>query len=217
MAFSSGRLRCPLVIAGAIAAAVSLAPSLASADPVLARKHFELGKRYFQVEELHKAIDEFKAAHIEEPDPAFLYNIAECYRRLGEAGEAISFYRRYLSLTSQSAPMRATAAQHITELEAAQASAPPPPPETPPPPVVVASPPKLAPLPPSQPSPLLASAPADDRTAEPASRPFYKHAWFYGVIGAVLIGAAVGVWAASSSGGTSVPSTPLGNQTAFGR
>ena len=118
MAFFSGRrLRRWLVLAGAVAA-ISLLPAAASADPALARKHFELGKRYFQVEELGKAIDEFKAAHIEEPDPAFLYNIAECYRKLGEADEAIGFYRRYLSLTSQSAPMRSTAAQHITELGA---------------------------------------------------------------------------------------------------
>jgi len=225
MAFFPARLRRSLLIVGAIAAAISLAPAAALADPALARKHFELGKRYYQVEELRKAIDEFKAAHIEEPDPAFLYNIAECYRRLGEANEAIGFYRRYLSLTPQNAPMRAMAAQHITELEATRAAPPqapavaPAPPVTPPP-VAVAPPPKLAPPPPSEPAPgtaLVASAPAGERPAETPTRPLYERGWFYGVVGAVLVGAAVGVWALSSGGGTSPPSTPLGNQTAFGR
>jgi len=219
--FSVRRLRRWLVLAGAVAA-ISLRPSAASADPALARKHFDLGKRYFQVEELRKAIDEFKAAHIEEPDPAFLYNIAECYRKLGEADEAIGFYRRYLSLTSQSAPMRSTAAQHITELEAARAPTPAPAPPPPPAAVTVAPPPKLAAPPPSEPlrapaPALVTAAPADAQAPQEAARPFYKRAWFYGVVGAVLIGGAAGVWALSSSGGTSVPGTPLGNQTAFGR
>jgi len=64
---------------------VALAPRLAIADAAQARVHFERGRTYFEVDEYRKAIAEFKAAHIEKPDPAFLYNIAECYRRLGEA------------------------------------------------------------------------------------------------------------------------------------
>ena len=222
MAFSRRLPRSVVIARIVVVATVLLAARGASADPVAARKHFELGKRYFQVEELRKAIDEFKAAHIEEPDPAFLYNIAECYRRLGEGNEAIGFYRRYLSLTPQNAPLRATAAQHITELEAARPApspiAPPPPAIPPPAPIAVATAPNLTPPPPAEASPAttLATTPAAERPGE-EPRPFYRHAWFYGVVGAALIGAAVGVWALSSSGGTNVPGTPLGNQTAFGR
>ena len=72
-------------------------PRLALADAGQARAHFERGRTFFEVDEYRKAIAEFKAAHIEKPDPAFLYNIAECYRRLGEVSEALQFYRRFLA------------------------------------------------------------------------------------------------------------------------
>ena len=62
-----------------------LVPRLAIADAAQARVHFDRGRTFFDVDEYRKAIAEFKAAHIEKPDPAFLYNIAECHRRLGEA------------------------------------------------------------------------------------------------------------------------------------
>src|SRR4051812_31341344 len=99
-----GRPRClatliPIIMAGLIAAP-------ASADPAKARAHFDLGKRYFEVDEYRKAIEEFKAAHVEEADPAFLYNIAECYRHMGENKEALVFYRRFLALSPPNAPAR---------------------------------------------------------------------------------------------------------------
>jgi len=64
---------------------------------------------------------------------------------------------------------------------------------------------------------LTAATSTGEQDGESVSRPFYKRAWFYGVVGAVVVGAAVGIWALSASGGTSVPGTALGNQTAFGR
>src|SRR5204863_956355 len=73
---------------------------VAVADAAGARAHFDKGRTFFEVDEYRKAIAEFKAAHIEKPDPAFLYNIAECYRRLGEVPEALQFYRRFLATAS---------------------------------------------------------------------------------------------------------------------
>jgi hypothetical protein len=73
------------VAAGAVLLIVSVivgAPLRAYGDAAQARVHFEKGRTFFQVDEYRKAIEEFKAAHVERPDPAFLYNIAECYRHL---------------------------------------------------------------------------------------------------------------------------------------
>src|SRR5438477_8833525 len=69
-----------------------LTPRLALADPATARAHFDRGRAYFEVDEYRKAIVEFKEAHIEKPDPAFLYNIAECHRHLGDLAESLQFY-----------------------------------------------------------------------------------------------------------------------------
>ena len=105
-----------------------------------------MAQRLFQVEEYRKAIEEFKAAHIEEPDPAFLYNIADCHRRLGENKEALSFYRRFLALSPPNAPSRAVAERRIAELEAAPGQTAPAP-KPAPAPVHVAPAPKPAPAP----------------------------------------------------------------------
>jgi hypothetical protein len=119
----------------------------AVADPARARAHFEVARRYVQVDEYRKAIEEFKAAHVEEPDPAFLYNIAECHRHLGEGKDALVYYRRFLSLAAPNAPSRVNAEKRIAELQAtrdapvplstapamrpAPAAIPPPPPPAP--------------------------------------------------------------------------------------
>ena len=42
-------------------------------------------------------------------------------------------------------------------------------------------------------------------------KPFYKRGWFFAALGVVLVGGAVGVWAATRNP-THVPGTPLGNQ-----
>jgi hypothetical protein len=73
----------------------------------------------------------------------------------------------------------------------------------------------------STPAPILTPTPtqapeaAVSATPAETSRPFYRRGWFYGVVGAVLVAAAVSAWAISSSGGTEIPETPLGNQRVF--
>ena len=94
-----------------------LLPRLALADAAQARVHFERGRTFFEVDEYRKAIAEFKAAHIEKPDPAFLYNIAECHRRLGEAGDALVYYRRFLSTSAPADKTRPIVEQRIAELK----------------------------------------------------------------------------------------------------
>jgi hypothetical protein len=88
-----------------------------------ARTHYEKGRSYFQVGEYRKALEEFKAAHVEKNDPAYIYNIAECHRQLGEPKDAVVFYRRFLRLVPPTHPLRSDAERLITELEATPASA----------------------------------------------------------------------------------------------
>src|SRR4051794_13304747 len=96
---------------------LGLLSRLALADAAGARAHFDKGRTFFEVDEYRKAIAEFKAAHIEKPDPAFLYNIAECYRRLGEVPEALQFYRRFLATASPDDKTRPVVEQRIADLK----------------------------------------------------------------------------------------------------
>jgi len=144
--------------------AFSLAfPRLAQADDkATARAHYETATRLYDVGEYEKALAEYKAAYVAKDDPAFLFNIGQCYRKLGQEAEALTFFRRYLKKAPPDDPNRAqvearyrdtaAAAEFKEDLERAserkEATTPPPeqPPIVPTPaPLVVEPPPPAAP------------------------------------------------------------------------
>jgi tetratricopeptide (TPR) repeat protein len=185
-----------------------LVPRLALADAARARAHFDKGRTFFEVDEYRKAIAEFKAAHIEKPDAAFLYNIAECYRRLGEVPEALQFYRRFLATAPPDDKTRPIVEQRIAELKTVADE-----PKTPtePPPggadanLALTAPPSGA-----------GAAVLVEKTAQPptvAPAPFYTRPWFLVTVGAVVVASVVGIWVLSRS--PEPPGTPLGNQSVF--
>jgi tetratricopeptide (TPR) repeat protein len=91
--------------------------AFAQDDIEAAKAHFSRGTRLYQVGEYRQASEEFKAAHLAKPDPAFLYNIAQCHRQLGELEQAVTLYRRYLA-GSPNASNRAEVEDRIADLEA---------------------------------------------------------------------------------------------------
>lgn len=133
----------------------------ADADKAAARAHYEAATRLHDIKEWAKALDEFKAAYLSKPDPAFLFNIGQCYRKLGKHAQALEFYREYLKKTDPDDPNRASVETRVREMEAGdvfenQAPASPPP-----------LPADLGSAPPSQhrgPAP-----PAEERPATPAA------------------------------------------------
>jgi len=78
--------------------------------------HFSRGTRLYEVGEYRQAIEEFKAAHLAKPDPAFLYNIGQCHRQLGENEQAVTLYKRFLA-GSPNAPNRAEVEARVAEME----------------------------------------------------------------------------------------------------
>ena len=186
-----------------------LVPRLALADVAQARAHFERGRTFFEVDEYRQAIAEFKAAHIEKPDPAFLYNIAECYRRLGELSEALQFYRRFLATAPAGDKTRPIVEQRVADLktvaEETKAAAG----DTSP---AAGSGLALnAPLPSDEAAAVLVEKPAPAPAA--GGRPFYTRPWFLVTVGAVVVASTIGIWALSRS--PEPPGTVLGNQSVF--
>ena len=169
--------------------ALSLAfPHLAHADgKATARAHYETATRLYDVGEYEKALAEYKAAYVAKDDPAFLFNIGQCYRQLGQEAEALNFFRRYLKKAPPDDPNRAqvearyrdtaAAAEFKEDLERAserkEAATPPSehPPivPTPAPPVVEPPPPPAPPLP--VPTPVVVRQPAPVIPAPVASDP----------------------------------------------
>ena len=187
-----------------------LLPRLALADAAQARVHFERGRTFFEVDEYRKAIAEFKAAHIEKPDPAFLYNIAECHRRLSEASDALVYYRRFLSTAAPADKTRPIVEQRIAELKTIADDAKPPAPNAPP----AGAGPALALTTPS-PSGDAAAVVIDKPAAAPTAQapPLYTRPWFLVTVGAVLVASTIAIWALSRT--PESPGTALGNQSVF--
>jgi hypothetical protein len=189
-----------------------LVSRLALADAAQARVHFERGRTFFEVDEYRKAIAEFKAAHIEKPDPAFLYNIAECHRRLGEVSEALLFYRRFLATAPAGDKTRPLVEQRIADLKTVAEEPKPVPGDTPPPPPVTGGGLALnAPPPGGAPAAVLVEQPTTTRAAD--ARPVYTRTWFLVTVGVVIVASAIGIWALARA--PEPPGTALGNQSIF--
>lgn len=63
-----------------------------------ARARFEQGQINYNLGKLDEAIVEFDAAYKLDPDPAYLFNLAQAYRLKANTERALFFYRRYIEL-----------------------------------------------------------------------------------------------------------------------
>lgn len=87
------RFASSLVIVAALSSSV-LADD--KADKAEADKHYQLGKRHYNLNEWDEAIGEFKSAYKLFPDPVNLFNIAQAYRLKGKnCTNAAQFYANY--------------------------------------------------------------------------------------------------------------------------
>jgi hypothetical protein len=206
----------------------------ASAAPAAdkeARALFQQAEMNFNLGKFSEALGNYQAAYQAKPLPGFLFNIAQCYRNMGNPERARFFYRRYLALEPRT-PNRRLVEDLITEMTrllerqgeppAAVAGAQPAG-------AVAASPAVSAPasgaeVPATQPVTLAAAPPPVDPAPsspqlvsvpapEPARRPIYKRWWFWTGIGAVVAGgvvAAVMLTRSSDPQGTLPPICTMG-------
>src|SRR6185369_2327988 len=82
------------------------APPPAQNPEAEARQHYRSGLAHYDLGEYQAALEEFKDAYRAVQDPPFLFNIAQCHRKLGQSAEALTFYRSYLR-RAPDAPNRA--------------------------------------------------------------------------------------------------------------
>jgi hypothetical protein len=94
------------VVILAVCAAIAVPALGADGDKVAAKAHFEAATRLYDIHEYAKALEEYKAAYLAKPDPAFLFNVGQCYRRLGKFDQALEFYREYLKKAPPDDPNR---------------------------------------------------------------------------------------------------------------
>jgi tetratricopeptide (TPR) repeat protein len=107
-----GVLTCCLMLAAP-------ARPVAAADSAQGRDAFAEGQKLFLAGEYHGALTWFKNGYQQTQDPAFLLNIAQCHRSLGEAQEALMMFSLYLKSSPEGSnpQARSVATKAIKELE----------------------------------------------------------------------------------------------------
>jgi tetratricopeptide (TPR) repeat protein len=170
-----------------------------------AHTHFDAAEKAFNVGRFEDALAEYQLAYDALPLPAFVFNIAQCHRNLGNSEQAIFFYQRYLSLEPEASnrgvvedliiEQQHRLDQHATALPPPQLAAP----------VELDAPPPGATLPAADLHPALTAAPPD---RPPAGRSRLSPRWWlFGALGVALLGG-VTVLAIRNSG--SLPTGKLG-------
>jgi tetratricopeptide (TPR) repeat protein len=169
------------LIVAAVCAVLAVPVLGAEGDKAVAKAHYEAATRLYDIKEWAKALDEYKAAYLAKPDPAFLFNIGQCYRKLGRLDQALDFYQEYLKKAPPDDPNRANVEARIRNTDTSdmfEGEAPPKPaaqPVQPPP-----SPPQVPPVPePVTPEPAGTPPPAVDSpvpVGQPTAVPLFPTA-----------------------------------------
>lgn len=176
-------------------------PTRAS-DKQAAKRHYDTAQRLFNVGRFREALVHYERAFRAASLPGFLFNIGQCHRNLKQYGQAIFFFRRYLT-EAQHATNRVQVEALIVELQQARTRA-----------DKAAKKRRLAPVAGAAKSP-----PTNASTARVSSRPVYKRWWFWTTIAAVTTAGSMIVLRGGTIGGSSggaIPASDLGNVD-FGR
>jgi len=183
-----GVVSCGVVVA-CFAAAGAAQAAADESQLAEAKRHYAAASKFYDLAEYEGALREFKEAYRAVEDPAFLFNIAQCHRKLGHTQDAITFYKNYLRRAPHAAN-RAEVERRIAELERGPAARPPGPPtgdatpgaDAQVAPLVLDLPPPTPPTP-RQPEQTLVVSPAPAAAPE---APFYRRGWFWVVTGVVV-------------------------------
>ena len=109
----------PRLLALLVICFVAIAPRPAFADDPStrsAKRHFESGEKLFALGKFDQALDEYQKAFDAKQIPDFLYNIAQCYRNLGDYDQAIFSFKKFLKLEPD-APNRELVEHTIEQLQ----------------------------------------------------------------------------------------------------
>jgi tetratricopeptide (TPR) repeat protein len=198
-------------------AAVIVVPTTSWADKKtdkVARAHFEKGKKLAAKSKFAEAYAEFEAGYAANPLPAFLFNMGEAARGMGNVEKARTAYEQFLA-AEQSGQLADAARARLVEIEKANPKPPPAPVEPPP---AATPPPAPAPAPVAAPTPKDAAASFEDKSnkaavtksAEPksSSKPLWKKWPVWAAVGAaVATGIVIGIVVTSDGGGGVMCST----------
>lgn len=92
-----------LLLSGSLAVSAS---AQQQPDVAAARTHYQAGVSYYESARYEDAVREFETAYEITPRVELLFNISQCYERLGNLGEAVRYLERFVEGTDDEAMRR---------------------------------------------------------------------------------------------------------------
>jgi len=190
-----------LTLVMALAGSVGTAHAKGKSD---AKDAFKRALQHYNLGDFKSALDEFKEAYLDYPDPSFLFNIGQCQRQLGLKQESLLSYRAYLREADQ--PRNRDEVQNLIHNLAQSIHA-----EE----LARHGKPEGAMIPgdtgtvekPANGPTATTSSPTTLTASEPPRRqPVYKKWWLWTAVGVVAVGVGVGLGVGLSSSSTHFPS-----------
>src|SRR4029077_13182600 len=113
------RARVAATVAVLLVASLLSVPAVAAGgggdDEKEARRLFQRAELNFNIGKFAEALTDYQSAYEAKPLPGFLFNIAQCYRNMGDLEKARFFFRRYLALDPR-APNKRRVEELIDEI-----------------------------------------------------------------------------------------------------
>ena len=166
-----------------------LARAQSQDDLARAKTHYEAGHALYNLGNYTEAQREFAAGYQLAPRPGFLVNLGQCARKLGNLPRAKEMYQRFLSAVPANDPQRAEATQVLAELDKQLAEQPVVTPVPEPKPEIV----QPVTPPATTPSAVVTPAALSLTAAPPPRKSWIKRNWWIIPVGAVVVGAGVGL------------------------
>ncbi len=186
----SGKRVAAVVVVFALALGAVRADAAADAREVKAREDFAAGR--FQ-----EALDIFARLYAETLHPIYLRNIGRCYQNLANPDRAIATFRDYLRKKKGMSPDEQKEIEgfikEMEDLQERQREAAARPAAT------TAPPPAPPPAAPAEKAPQAVLVNTPDSTPASGESPVYTRWWFWTIVGAVAVGAGLGIAAATGA------------------
>jgi tetratricopeptide (TPR) repeat protein len=192
---------CLLCLLPRLATARRATPTVADPDTEVATRHFRHGLDLYGQERYQEAIESFERARSAKPVPAFDYNIARCYDRLGNWQKAADYYQRYVTAKPDASDAAETRERIATLKQRIREAATPAPSPAPPPPQQQAAP-VETPAPTSRPSVAVVGEqqpPPEPARAEPPSRRLKLGAIVVGGVAVALAAVGAGLYGSAAA------------------
>ena len=218
----------PLLTVTAIALAPATAAAESAQERAAAREHTRQAQVHYNLGRFDEALDEYSTAYELFPHPAFLFNIGQCHRELGNHDRALFFFEGYLREMPE-APNRQLVLELIADCQQALEQRGPPDEEPPDAGVGDASvgetgegdvadagpagegdadlDAEAATTTEVEAGEVALELPPPEEPPQPASRPIYRRWWFWTILGVLVAGGVAGgvVAGVSANNPTVVP------------